>query len=48
MKEGCGQRFRLRRICDRAGMSRQNFYRARRDRKAQEINERFVVELVKA
>lgn len=29
-------------------MSRQNFYRARRDRKTQEINERLVVELVKA
>ena len=38
----------MKNICRRAGMSRQNFYRGRRERNAQEIDERFVVELVKA
>lgn len=38
----------MKRICDRAGMSRQNFYRERRKRQIEEIDELFVVELVKA
>lgn len=38
----------MKQICERVGMSRQNFYRARKERRRQEVDERFVVELVRA
>ena len=35
-------------LCDRTGMSRQNYYAARRHRQCRQIDEDLVVELVKA
>lgn len=36
------------RVCERVGMSRQNYYALRRERQARQIDEELVVELVKA
>lgn len=38
----------IRRLCTRVGMSRQNYYAGRRERRRREIDEELVVELVKA
>jgi len=39
---------KIAKLCERVGMSRQNYYKARRDRQRKQVDERLVKELVKA
>lgn len=47
LKETSDKFVTIARLCKELGMSRQNYYKEKRKRKTKEVNERFIVELVK-